>query len=72
LLISQDRELQDHGFPKRLLSLIEPGAEAVAINENETFVFLKNADVKQALSWARKLKKKLPGDLGTTYSIGIA
>ena len=72
LLISQDRELQDQGFPKRLLSLIEPGAEAVAINENETFVFLKNADVKQALSWARKLKKKLPGDLGTTYSIGIA
>jgi GGDEF domain-containing protein len=38
----------------------------------DTFVFLKNADVKQALSWARKLKKKLPGDLGTTYSIGIA
>ncbi len=72
LLISQDRELQDDGFPKRLLALIEPRAEAIAISANETFVFLKNTDAKQALSWARKLKKKLPGDLGTTYSIGIA
>jgi tetratricopeptide (TPR) repeat protein len=72
LLISQDRELQDMVFPKRLLALIEPGAEAVAINDFEIFVFLNGADEKKALSWARKLKKKLPGDLGTTYSIGIA
>jgi tetratricopeptide (TPR) repeat protein len=72
LLISQDRELQDVFFPKRLLALIEPRAEAVPTNDYEIFVFLNGADEKKALSWARELKKKLPGDLGTTYSIGIA
>ena len=72
LLISQDRELQDEIFSKRLLALIEPLAEAIPISESETFVFLKGADGKKALPWARDLKKKLPGDLGTSYSIGIA
>jgi tetratricopeptide (TPR) repeat protein len=72
LLISRDRELHGELFPKRLLALIEPRAEAVPLSESETFVFLKDADEKQALSWACDLKKKLPGDLGTTYSIGIA
>jgi len=72
LLVSQDRELQGEVFPKRLLALIEPRAEAVPISVNETFVFLKDADEKKALSWARDLKKKMNHDLGTTYSIGIA
>ncbi len=72
LLISQDREIKEDGFSKRLLALIEPRAEAVPLSQSETFVFLKDADEKQALSWARNLKKKLPEDLGTTYSIGIA
>jgi len=72
LLISQDRELQNEIFSRRLLALIEPLGEAVAIGESEIFVLLKNADEKKALSWARKLKKKIPCDLGTTYSIGIA
>ena len=72
LLISQDRELQEDFFSKRLRSLIAPRAEAVTASKNETFVLLRNADAKKALSWARKLKKKLPADLGTTYSIGIA
>jgi tetratricopeptide (TPR) repeat protein len=72
LLISQDRELPHEPFPKRVLALIEPRTETVPISENETFVFLKDADAEQAIAWARKLKKKLPRDLGTTYSIGIA
>jgi len=72
LLISRDREQQDEVFSKRLLALVEPRAGAVAINENEIFVFLKHANEKKALSWASDLKKKLPEDLGTTYSIGIA
>ncbi len=72
LLISRDRKLQDEAFPKRLLALIEPRAETVPISESETFVFLKDTDEKQALSWTRDLKKKLPGDRGNTYSIGIA
>jgi len=72
VLISRDRELPDEVFPKRLLALIEPMAEAVPLSENETFVFLKDADKKKALSWASDLKKKLPGDLGATYSIGVA
>ena len=72
MLISQDRELSNEIFPKRLLALIEPRGEVVPMGESETFVLLKDADEKKALSWARKLKKKLPCDLGTTYSIGIA
>ena len=72
LLISQDRELHNEIFPKRLLALIGPLAEAIPISASEIFVFLKGAGEKKARSWARDLKKKLPGDLGTTYSIGIA
>jgi tetratricopeptide (TPR) repeat protein len=72
LLISEDRKLQGEKFPKRLLALIEPFAEVIPLNECEIFVFLKNADEKKALNWARNFKKKMPGDLGATYSIGIA
>ena len=72
LLISQDRELPGKTFSKRLLALIEARAEAVPINESETFVFLAGADARKAESWILDLKKKLPKDLGTTYSIGIA
>ena len=72
LLISQDKELQDEAFSKRLLALIEPRAEAVSINDNETVVFLKDADEKKALAWALDMQKKIPHDSGTTFSIGIA
>ncbi len=72
LLISRDREQPDEAFPKRLLALVEPRAGAVAVNENEIFVFLKHANEKKALSWATGLKRKLPADLDATYSIGIA
>jgi tetratricopeptide (TPR) repeat protein len=72
LLISQDRELHEKDFSKRLMALIEAKAEAIPIDESETFVFLADADIKKANSWTRELKKKLTSDLGTTYSIGIA
>ena len=72
LLISQDRELSEKTFSKRLLALIEAKAKAVSINESETFVFLAGADAKKAKSWTHYLKKKLIIDLGTTYSVGIA
>jgi len=72
LLISQDRQLHKMSFPKRLLALIEAGAVALPINESEIFVFLADADVGEAKSWIRELKKKLTGDLGATYSVGIA
>jgi tetratricopeptide (TPR) repeat protein len=72
LLISQDRELQEKFFSKRLLALIEAKAEAIPINESEAFVFLADADARKATSWAQDLKKKLTSALGTTYSIGIA
>ncbi len=72
LLISQDRQLHEKAFPKRLLALIEAGAETVQINESEIFVFLADADAKKAKSWTREFKKKLTIDLGATYSIGIA
>lgn len=72
LLISRDRELPDESFAKRLASLLEPRAETVPLSESETFVFLNNAGAEQALSWARKLQKKLPRVPGATYSIGIA
>ena len=72
LLISQDRELHEKDFSKRLMALIEAKAEAIPIDESETFVFLADADIKKANSWTRSLKKKLTSDLGTTYSIGIA
>ena len=72
LLISQDRELHEKVFSKRLLALIEASAEAIPINESETFVFLADADAKIAQSWIHDLKKKLTDDLGTTYSVGIA
>ena len=72
LLISRDRQLPEKAFPKRLLALIEAGAETVQINESEIFVFLADADAKKAKSWTRKFKKKLTIDRDTTYSIGIA
>lgn len=72
LLISQDRELQEKTFPRRLLALIEATAEAVPINGSETFVFLAAADANKAESWIRDFKNKLPADLDTTYSIGGA
>lgn len=72
LLISQDRELHEKVFPRRILALIEPKAETVAISQSEVFVFIADADIPKAISWARKFKKKLTGGLGTTYSVGIA
>jgi len=72
LLISQDRELQEKTFSKRLLALIEAMADAVPVTESEIFVFLAGADAKKAKAWIRNLKKKLTIDLGTTYSVGIA
>ena len=72
LLISQDRELHEKVFSKRLLALIEANAEAVPISESEAFVFLADANPRKAKSWARDLKKKITSDLNTTYSIGIA
>jgi len=72
LLISQDKDFQDEAFSKRMLALIEPRAGAVLLNNSESFVFLRDADEKKALSWAHDLKNKLPDDLGSTYSIGIA
>jgi tetratricopeptide (TPR) repeat protein len=72
LLISQDRELREERFSKRLLALIEARAEAIPIAESEIFVFLANANAQKAKSWARDFKNKLTSDLGTTYSIGIA
>jgi len=72
LLISQDRELNERVFPRRILALLEHQAETVIINKNEIFVFIANAGVSRALSWSRQFRKKLPKDLGTTYSVGIA
>jgi tetratricopeptide (TPR) repeat protein len=72
LLISQDWELSEKAFSKRLLALIEAKAKAVLISEGETFVFLADADAKKAKSWTHYLKKKLTIDMGTTYSVGIA
>jgi tetratricopeptide (TPR) repeat protein len=72
LLISQDRELPEKVFPRRILALIESQDEIITINQSEIFVFLANADASTALSWSQKFRKKLPEDLGTTYSIGIA
>jgi len=72
LLISQDRELHEKVFPRRILALIEPLVEIVTIDQSEIFVFIANADASTALSWSSKFRKKLPEDLGTTYSIGIA
>jgi tetratricopeptide (TPR) repeat protein len=72
LLISQDRELHEKVFPRRILALIEPQIEIVTINQSEIFAFIPNADASKAISWARKFREKLPEDLDTTYSIGIA
>lgn len=72
LLISQDRQPHKKSFPKRLLALVEARAVAVPINEGEIFVFLADADAWKAQSWVREFKKKLTGDLGATYSVGIA
>ncbi len=72
LLISRDTELRDEVFQKRLAALVAPRAEAVPTGEGETFVFLKDADEKLALAWARDLKEKLSGEIAATCSIGIA
>ena len=72
LLISQDRELNEKVFPRRILALLEHQAETVSINHNEIIVFIANAGASRALSWSRQFKKKLPKDLETTYSVGIA
>ena len=72
LLISQDRELPERIFPRRILALLEHQVETVINNQSEIFVFIANATDSEALSWAQGFRKKLPDDLETTYSIGIA
>jgi tetratricopeptide (TPR) repeat protein len=72
LLVSRDNKNQDDVFSKRLLSLIESRADAVLAKNDEIFVFLKDADAKKALDWVRNLKKIIPDDLDTTFSVGIA
>jgi len=72
ILLSQDIEGDGDGFPKRLLALIEAEVPVVPINGNEIFVFLEDEDPQSAKSWFRNFKKRLPADLATTYSAGIA
>jgi len=72
LIISQDKEGYGGSFPKRLMALIEAEVPMISINENEIFVFLGNGNPQKAKSWIRNLKKKLPTDIDTTYSTGIA
>ena len=72
LLISQDRELHEKVFPRRILALIEPQVEVAPVNQSEIFVFIADADASSALAWVKKFRKKLPKDLNTTYSTGIA
>lgn len=71
-LVRQDRELYEKVFSKRLLALIEPRDAALPLNERETIIFLKGADEKKALAWADNMKKKLSGEPGITYSMGLA
>ena len=72
ILISQDKEGHERRFPKRLLALIEAEAPVISINESEIFVFLKDAKPRNAQSWVRNFKKRMPVDIDATYSEGIA
>ncbi len=72
MLVSQDKETGDETFSRRLMALVGPSAEGIPLNSSETYIFLDNADKKKALSWAGKLKEKLPVASGATYLIGVA